>query len=98
MQCRTKFTVSKGTARKPEERRKISAYRVLALSLSVGLTFVPVAAQAYIGPGAGLGAIAVTAAVLLGLVLLLVGFLWFPLKRMMRKRKAGSEPAKTLDA
>ena len=44
---------------------------------------IPVAAHAYVGPGAGLGAIALTIAVLLGLVLLLVGFLWFPLKRML---------------
>ena len=61
--------------------------------LAVTLTLLPLAAQAYVGPGAGLGAIAVTVAVLLGLILLVVGFLWYPLKRMLRKGKA--EPEKT---
>lgn len=54
----------------------------------LALASIPVAAHAYVGPGAGLGAIALTIAVLLGLVLLLVGFLWFPLKRMVRTRRS----------
>lgn len=58
---------------------------------AIALMLFPLAAQAYVGPGAGLGAIAVTVAILLGLVLLIVGFLWFPLKRMLRKRKAEAE-------
>ncbi len=45
---------------------------------------VPTAAHAYIGPGAGLGAIAVAVAVVLGLVLLVVGLVWYPLKRMIK--------------
>lgn len=48
---------------------------------------MPMSAHAYIGPGAGLGAIAITAALLLGFVLLLVGFLWYPLKRLLIGRK-----------
>jgi len=44
-------------------------------------------ANAYIGPGAGLGGIALTIALVLGIVLLLVGFLWYPLKRLLRGRK-----------
>ena len=44
-------------------------------------------AHAYIGPGAGLGAIMVTIALVLGVLLLLFGFVWYPLRRMMRKRK-----------
>jgi len=45
-------------------------------------------AEAYIGPGAGVGTIVVAAALVLGLLLLLFGFVWYPLKRMMKKRKA----------
>ncbi len=41
---------------------------------------------AYIGPGAGLGALLVTIALLLGVVLLVVGLVWYPLKRMMKGR------------
>jgi membrane protein implicated in regulation of membrane protease activity len=49
-------------------------------------------AAAYIGPGAGLGAFALTIGLGLAVVLLLAGFLWYPLKRMMRrgKKKDGS--------
>lgn len=46
-------------------------------------------AQAYIGPGAGIGTIFVAVALVLGILLLLFGFVWYPLKRMMKKRKAG---------
>jgi hypothetical protein len=45
-------------------------------------------AMAYIGPGAGLGAIALTVGLVLAVALLLIGFLWYPLKRMMRKNKS----------
>ncbi len=58
---------------------------------AIPMILLPIAAQAYVGPGAGLGAIAVTIAVLLGILLLLVGFLWYPLKRMLRKRKDPSQ-------
>ena len=44
-------------------------------------------ALAYVGPGAGLGAIGVLIAVIGGILLLVVGFLWYPIKRMMRARK-----------
>jgi hypothetical protein len=47
-------------------------------------------AAAYIGPGAGLGAIAVTAALILGVLLLLTGLVWFPLKRAFKARSRGA--------
>ncbi len=46
-------------------------------------------AHAYIGPGAGLGAIATLIAVVLGLILILVGFVWFPLKRYLKNKRQG---------
>lgn len=45
-------------------------------------------ALAYIGPGAGLGALAVTVAVGLGVLFLIVGLVWYPLKRMLGKSSA----------
>ncbi len=45
-------------------------------------------AQAYIGPGAGLGAVALVFAVLLGFLMLVVGLVWYPLKRMLKRRKS----------
>ena len=51
---------------------------------------LPSPALAYIGPGAGLGAIALAAALGLGILLLLVGLLWYPLKRMFKKGKTSA--------
>ena len=51
------------------------------------LMATPNPAFAYIGPGAGLGAIAVTIALLLGVFLLVMGLVWYPLKRMLKKKK-----------
>jgi hypothetical protein len=60
--------------------------RFLAPSLALLLLSSP--AQAYIGPGVGLGAIGLTLALIVGALLLVVGFLWYPLKRLLRGRKA----------
>jgi hypothetical protein len=47
----------------------------------------------YIGPGAGLGAIVVLIAVVLGVLLLFAGMFWYPIKRMVgsRRGKASAE-------
>ena len=58
------------------------------LFIVASLVVFPISANAYVGPGAALGAVAVTIAVVLGVVLLLVGFLWYPVKRLLRNRKA----------
>lgn len=44
------------------------------------------ATLAYIGPGAGLGGLAIAIALVLGALFLVVGLLWYPLKRMFRTR------------
>ena len=41
---------------------------------------------AYIGPGAGLTGLAIAIALLLGVVLLVIGLVWYPLKRLLRTR------------
>lgn len=43
--------------------------------------------SAYLGPGVGLGAIVVVTAVALGIVLLIAGFLWYPIKRALRSAR-----------
>ncbi|MEM7268686.1 MAG: hypothetical protein AAF401_05475 [Pseudomonadota bacterium] len=47
---------------------------------------VPTLAMAYVGPGAGISAIGSLIALIAAVLLAIVGFLWFPLKRMLRKR------------
>ena len=59
----------------------------LAAILALSLLASP--AQAYIGPGAGAGAIAVTLALIVGAFLLVVGLVWYPLKRMLKRGKGG---------
>lgn len=44
-------------------------------------------AFAYVGPGAGLTAMGTTLAVLLVILLAVIGFIWYPLKRIIRKRR-----------
>lgn len=52
----------------------------------------PQAALAYIGPGVGLGAVAVAFSIMFGFGLLIVGLVWFPLKRVFRRmRKDATE-------
>lgn len=49
---------------------------------------LPQAAQAYVGPGAGLTALGTVIALVLALVLAVIGFVWYPMKRLARRRKA----------
>ena len=48
---------------------------------------VPGHTPAYIGPGAGLSAIGTVIALIGGILLAIVGFVWYPIKRFMGKRK-----------
>ena len=43
-------------------------------------------AHAYIGPGAGISAIGTVIALLGALLLAIIGFIWYPLKRLRRKQ------------
>ncbi|WP_137699751.1 hypothetical protein [Marimonas lutisalis] len=65
-------------------------HRQLILLTSV-FALMPAMAQAYIGPGMGLGAVAS----LLGLVavffMVMIAFIWFPIKRRIAKRRAAAE-------
>lgn len=58
---------------------------VLPAIVASTLVLAPSSAYAYIGPGAGFGAVATLLAIILGFVLLVVGFLWYPLKRALKK-------------
>jgi hypothetical protein len=66
----------------------------LAKSSAIGILLLlfPIVSQAYIGPGAGLGAIGTAIALVGALILLIVGFVWYPLKRFLRRRNSVSAP------
>ena len=61
-------------------------------ALSVGI-LLPDPALAYIGPGAGLSAIGTFLAVIGAFFLLILGFVWYPVKRILRSRKANQNAA-----
>jgi hypothetical protein len=50
------------------------------------LVLLPLPAHAYVGPGAGLTAIGTIVAVLAAVLLALVGFVWYPVKRLLRRK------------
>lgn len=66
--------------------------RSLTLALTCGLSLLPSEALAYIGPGGGLSAIGIFLALVVGILAALFGFLWYPLKRFLAKRKGPVDP------
>ena len=62
------------------------------LSVVMTIAMFAVPASAYIGPGASIGAIGTFFAVIGAVVLLIVGFLWYPIKRMIKGSKKQDAP------
>ncbi len=51
---------------------------------------LPSLAQAYVGPGAGLTAIGSIIAFVAAILLMIVGFLWYPIKRLIKGKQDDS--------
>ena len=62
----------------------------VALLLLTGV-FAPTPAFAYVGPGLGAGAVAVTLGVLGSIVTGILGVIYYPIKRMIKKLKKGRQ-------
>lgn len=62
----------------------------LTIILSAQFVLIALPAQAYIGPGAGAGMIAVVLGILASIVMAFFAILWYPIKRLLKKRKAES--------
>jgi len=75
--------------------RQLSAYVTLIIFM---VSLLPEPAMAYIGPGAGLTAIGAFLAVVVGLIAALFGFMWYPLKRLIRKWKKRGHDTQAGDA
>ena len=73
-----KFSDTMFTTKNPVPVARLILAFVLALMSSPVL--------AYIGPGAGLSAIGTFIALVVALLVAIIGFVWFPLKRMLKKR------------
>lgn len=58
--------------------------------LFVLMILLPRSAEAYIGPGAGISAIGTLVALMAAVALAVVGFIWYPLKRLVRRNRKGA--------
>jgi hypothetical protein len=55
------------------------------------VTLTPIQAQAYIGPGLGLGVAAMVIGLFAAFILLIVGLIWLPIRRILRQHKENQE-------
>lgn len=65
---------------------------VLRIFFALVFGFVHLPAEAYIGPGAGFGTIAVVLGILAAIVMAFFAILWYPVKRLLKKRKVARKP------
>jgi hypothetical protein len=66
---------------------------VFSLMLASALVLPAGAALAYVGPGAGITAIGTLLALVAAAFLAIVGFVWYPLKRLAARRRPAERPA-----
>jgi hypothetical protein len=59
--------------------------RIVCCLTFAWLLVIPQFAWAYIGPGLGTGAVAAVLGVVFGLLMLIVGVVWYPVKRLIRR-------------
>jgi hypothetical protein len=56
----------------------------LVCIVASGLLVAPLDALAYIGPGLGTGAMVAVLGIVAGLLMLVVGVVWYPIKKLIR--------------
>jgi hypothetical protein len=63
------------------------------VSMLVAASLLTQPALAYVGPGAGVTAIGTVLALIGAAFLAVVGFVWYPLKRLLARRRPAERPA-----
>lgn len=56
------------------------------LPVAAWMAFTPAVASAYVGPGLGLSALGALVALLAAIVFAIVGFVWYPVQRLLQRR------------
>lgn len=87
-----KNTPTLSKLRDPKSLRLPARWGFICLAAFGAITCLPVPAMAYVGPGAGLSAIGTLIAVIGAVLLAIVGFVWYPIKRLLKARKAPDAP------
>ncbi|MEX2493372.1 MAG: hypothetical protein WD425_16590 [Nitrospirales bacterium] len=68
------------------------SFSILFVALNMGL-LTPQSVFAYVGPGAGLSVIGTIVALIVAIILAIVGFIWYPVKRILAKLKSSRGPS-----
>lgn len=71
----------------------MSAPRLAGWGAALLLLAAPAAANAYMGPGLGLGLISVALGFIGSIVLGFFAVLWYPVKRLLRRRRQAKAPS-----
>ena len=58
---------------------------------SIAFCIITTSSFAYLGPGVGGGVIAATIGIIVAIFAALFGLIWFPVKRLLKKRKEKKE-------
>ena len=66
---------------------KTSSLVTISICVLLLVVFVQQPAMAYVGPGTGIAAIGALLAIIAGVIAAIFGFLWYPIKRLLRKQK-----------
>jgi hypothetical protein len=64
--------------------------RMKRLAVALCLLSLAPAAEAYVGPGMGLGVLAAVVGFLTAILLAVAGMVWYPVKRLLRNRRAAA--------
>lgn len=68
------------------------------LVVAVCLLTLATSAEAYVGPGMGLGVIGAVLGLLTAILLAFAGMVWYPVKRMIRARRGAAQADASADA
>jgi hypothetical protein len=63
------------------------------LAVAICLLSLATSAEAYVGPGMGLGVLAAVVGFLTAILLALAGVVWYPVKRMLRGKRTPTKEA-----
>ena len=67
------------------------------ISCSIIFCLITSSSFAYLGPGIGGGTIAATIGIIIAIFVGLFGLIWFPIKRILKKRKKNKEQQNKID-